>query len=154
MRYLAIPIVVVVAVCAVGCTTVGSTPATAPDTSAVVATTSTSAPDVATTSTIARTTTTMDRVAEITAIFEDLERRRLDAIYSGDVEAFKAVFANSEYHDRKPWKYCVNVEPGDSQPSRSRLPISGDCVAALCRRDRHRQSRGRFVRESFSRHSR
>jgi hypothetical protein len=112
MRYFAIPIVVVVAVCAAGCTTVGSTPATAPDTSAVVATTSTSEPDVATTSTIAQTTTTMDRVAEITAIFEDLERRRLDAIYSGDVEAFKSLFADTPYLERSLAVFDI-VEPGD-----------------------------------------
>jgi hypothetical protein len=45
-------------------------------------------------------TTTIDRLGEITAIFEDLERRRLEAIYTGDVEAFTALFADTPYLDR------------------------------------------------------
>ncbi|HSJ71635.1 MAG TPA: hypothetical protein VLA29_08335 [Acidimicrobiia bacterium] len=111
MRYLAIPIVVVVAVCAVGCTTV-NTPATAPDTTAGVTATSTSAPEDTTTSTIAETTTTLDRVAEITAIFEDLERRRLEAIYAGDVEAFRSLFADTQYFERSLAVFDI-VEPGE-----------------------------------------
>lgn len=46
------------------------------------------------------TTTTIDRVAEIEAIFQDLERRRLQAILDQDEEAFRALFANEEYLER------------------------------------------------------
>jgi len=43
------------------------------------------------------TSTTADRLAEVQAIFEDLERRRLQALYEGDREAFAALFANDAY---------------------------------------------------------
>jgi hypothetical protein len=42
----------------------------------------------------------MDRRSEIEAIFQDLEERRLQALYDGDREAFKALFANDEYMER------------------------------------------------------
>jgi len=38
-----------------------------------------------------------DRLAQIQAIFQDLEERRLDALYRGDVEAFSALFTNEAY---------------------------------------------------------
>jgi hypothetical protein len=41
----------------------------------------------------------MDRVAEIAAIFEDIERRRLQAIFDQDEAAFRAVHANDEYEE-------------------------------------------------------
>lgn len=141
MRYLAIPIVMVVAVCAVGCTTV-NTPATAPDTTAGVATTSTSAPEV-TTSTTAETTTTLNRVAEITAIFEDLERRRLEAIYSGDVEAFEALYANTEYLDldRISLERVTVIDSGALRISDLGLiSDQSDCVAFSARIDASRAS--------------
>jgi hypothetical protein len=53
-----------------------------------------------TTTTAVATTTTLDRIAEIQAIFQDLERRRLQAIMNQDEEAFRAVFANAEYEER------------------------------------------------------
>ncbi|MGB5533886.1 MAG: hypothetical protein WBN71_12350, partial [Acidimicrobiia bacterium] len=53
-----------------------------------------------TTTTEATTTTTLDRLAEIQAIFQDLEERRLQALYDGDREAFQALFANDEYMER------------------------------------------------------
>jgi hypothetical protein len=53
-----------------------------------------------TTTTAVATTTTLDRIAEIQAIFQDLERRRLQAIMDQDEEAFRAVFANAEYEER------------------------------------------------------
>jgi hypothetical protein len=80
----------------------------------------------------------MDRVAEITAIFEDLERRRLDAILVGDTQGYRAVFSNSEYHaaslevlDR------VNVTnpQGFTTTSVEILADTGDCVAAFVSRD-------------------
>ncbi len=42
----------------------------------------------------------MDRLSEIQAIFEDLERRRLQAIYDQDEEAFRSLYANEEYMER------------------------------------------------------
>ncbi len=68
----------------VGCSS--STPATTP----------TSTPTTSTTTTLA-TTTTVDRVAEIEAILQDLEERRLDALYRGDEVAYRALFANEAY---------------------------------------------------------
>jgi hypothetical protein len=50
----------------------------------------------ATTTTLA-TTTTVDRLTEIEAILLDLEERRLDALFTGDREAFTALFANETY---------------------------------------------------------
>lgn len=43
------------------------------------------------------TSTTIDRTAEIAAIFEDLERRRLDAIQNQDEVAFRELYANDQY---------------------------------------------------------
>ena len=67
-----------------------SNPATTP---ALVPTTST------TTTTTLAPTTTLDRLAEIEAIYQDLEERRLDALYRGDREAFAALFASPGYLD-------------------------------------------------------
>ncbi len=78
------------------CTTVGNSPATAPPITEAPTTTSTTV----TTTTVLETTTTVDRIVEIQAIFQDLERRRLQAIMDQDEEAFRAVFANEEYEER------------------------------------------------------
>ena len=77
------------------CTTVRSTPATAPPISEAATTTI-----VSTTTTVTATTTTLDRLTEIQAIFQDLEVRRLQAIMDQDEEAFRSVFANEEYAER------------------------------------------------------
>jgi hypothetical protein len=112
MRSLAIVVLTVAAACVGGCTTIGSTPATAPVTTAPApTTTSTASSDVASTTTTESTTTTLDRLNEVTAIFTDLERRRLEAIYTGDVEAFTALFADTPYLDRSLEVFDV-VEPG------------------------------------------
>ncbi len=93
------------------CTTVGGTPATTPPTTEPPATTST----VAVTPTVLATSTTLDRVAEIQAIFEDLERRRLQAILDQDEEAFRSVFANEEYEERSvPGMQMVTVIDPDA----------------------------------------
>ena len=63
-----------------------TTPATTPATVATTAPTTTVAP-----------TTTMDRLAEIEAIYQDLEERRLDALYRGDREAFRALYIDNGY---------------------------------------------------------
>ena len=65
-----------------------SNPATTP---ALVPTTST------TTTTTLAPTTTLDRLAEIEAIVQDLEQRRLDALYSGDVPGFRALHVDNGY---------------------------------------------------------
>ena len=84
-----------------GCSASG-TPATVPPstpaTASTVAATTTAPPTTATTT--QATTTTVDRVAEIEAIFQDLEERRLQALYEGDEETFKSLFANKEYMQR------------------------------------------------------
>ena len=65
-----------------------STPATAPT---FVPTTA------STTTTTIEVTTTLDRVAEIEAIYQDLEERRLDALYRGDEVAYRAVHVKNGY---------------------------------------------------------
>ena len=80
VRFVAASLVVV------GCSS--STPATTP----------TSVPTTSTT-TLA-TTTTVDRITEIEAIYQDLEERRLDALYRGDREAFRAVHVDNGYLER------------------------------------------------------
>jgi hypothetical protein len=98
MRYGAMLMAIVAAVFVGGCTTTGGTPATAPSTTMPVAVTTTT---IASATTAAEpTTTTLDRLSEITAIFEDLEHRRLQAIYDQDEEAFRALYANEEYRDQ------------------------------------------------------
>ncbi len=97
------------------CSTQG-TPATTPSsvpatTTTVVATTTTLPPTTATT---VATTTTVDRVAEIEAIFQDLEERRLQALYEGDKETFKSLFANKEYMERSLGAF--DVMEFDQQP--------------------------------------
>jgi hypothetical protein len=85
-------------VIATGCTTVGDTPATVPPTS-IAPTSTVFSPGTIVSTTIAEpaTSTTVDRLTEIAAIFEDLERRRLQAIFDQDEEAFRAVHANDAY---------------------------------------------------------
>jgi hypothetical protein len=100
---------VAVAVVAEGCTTVDNAPPTAPTTTR--ATTSTTIPATKSTSTTASPSTTIDRFVEITAIFEDLERRRLQAIYTGDQEAFLALFADTPYRERS-LEVFDHVAPG------------------------------------------
>lgn len=95
-------VVVVAPIVALGaCTTVGNSPATAPPITASPVTEPTAAVSTTVTpATALETTTTVDRVTEIQAIFQDLERLRLQAIMDKDEEAFRAVFANAEYEER------------------------------------------------------
>lgn len=100
MRYRRTSIVVASAIVAAACTAAGSTPATAPPTPETT-TTATVTPSTAPTTTVdVSTTTTVDRLSEIQAIFEDLERRRLQAIYDQDEAAFRSLYANEEYMKR------------------------------------------------------
>ena len=93
--------VAVLTVAVAACTSDGTpatTPTSTPATTAAVATTL--PPETTTTTTTVATTTTLDRLAEIEAIFQDLEERRLQALYDGDREAFRSLFANPEYMER------------------------------------------------------
>jgi len=128
--------VAVLALVVAGCSTQG-TPATTPastptTTTSVVATTTTTLPP--TTSTTAATTTTVDRVAEIEAIFQDLEERRLQALYEGDEETFKTLFANKEYMERSLGAFDVVVfEAAPGSPTVAVVEVihdSTECVAA------------------------
>jgi hypothetical protein len=111
MRYRTIVVLIVVAACIGGCTTAANVPATAPSSTAPITLATTTMPPTPT-STSASPTTTVDRVTEVTRIFEDLERRRLAAIYSGDVEAFTTLFADTPYLERSLEVFDL-VEPGD-----------------------------------------
>lgn len=79
-----------------GCTTTSNAPATAPPTTEISSPTTALPPAPAMTTTTV-TTTTVDRVAEIAAIFEDIERRRLQAIFDQNEAAFRALYANTEF---------------------------------------------------------
>ena len=118
-----------------GCSTT-ATPATVPSslpaTATTVATTTTTLP--ATTTTAVATTTTIDRVSEIEAIFQDLEERRLRALYEGDEEAFKSLFANKNYMQQSLGAFEV-VEFVDVPAPPSVIVVeviwdSSECVAA------------------------
>jgi len=80
----------------VGCTATTDAPIP-PSTSSSTTPTFTPGSVVTTTSSSTLPSTTIDRIAEITALFEDLERRRLQAILDQDEEAFRALFANDEF---------------------------------------------------------
>jgi ABC-type transport system substrate-binding protein len=95
MHYRIAALVLALAALAAGCTTATGTPATAPPLPEPVPATPGTLPP--TTTTTVATTTTVDRLAEIQAIYEDLEHRRLQAIFDQDEEAFRSVYANVEY---------------------------------------------------------
>ena len=127
-----------VGVVAVGCTTSG-TPATAPPTTEAtsVATTATEPPPITTMA--PEPSTTIDRVAEIAAIFQDLEERRLQALYEGDVEAFTALFANEAYMTRSLG--VLDLVEFVGRPTLVDVDVleiradGADCIAALVRTD-------------------
>lgn len=131
--------VLVVAACVGGCTTEGSTPATAPDSTAPATTQPAPSDPITSTTTIPpATTTTLDRLAEVTAIFDDLERRRLEAIDASDVAAFESVFANGPYleESRVTLDLVVVVDSiGFETTQITLLTDSTDCIAAEISRD-------------------
>ncbi len=92
--------VAVLTVAAAACTTEAIPATTPPSTSATTTTVTPTVPPATTTTTTVATTTTLDRLVEIEAIFQDLEERRLQALYEGDREAFQSLFANEEYMER------------------------------------------------------
>lgn len=123
------------------CSTDSPTPATAPTTTATTTTTvietstTTTTSDAPATTTTVAPTTTIDREAEIEAIFQDLEQRRLTALYEGDEEAFKALFANEAYLERDFESFDLVVFKNEPEAATLRLVEvtfdSGRCIAAV-----------------------
>lgn len=121
-----------------GCTSTSSVPATTPT---LPATTSSVTPGsvVATTTTRAVTTTTIDRASEIEAIFQDLERRRLVALYTHDEEAFRQTFANDRYMEES--LILLDLDAFVADPSNVEIRIitvladTENCIAALVEED-------------------
>jgi len=129
--------VMAAAMVAAGCSTAGSPATIPPSVPSTVATTTTavaSPPTTSTTTTIVATTTTVDRTAEIEAIFQDLEERRLQALYDGDRDAFKELFANEEYMQQSMALFdLVEFVDGWTMPSLSVVEVladRADCLAA------------------------
>jgi len=121
-----------------GCTAAGSSPATTPDIPDVPETTTTRAEITTTTTVSPQTTTTIDRISEVQAIFEDLERRRLQAIFDQDEEAFRAVYANEAYLEQslKAYESLVVVDPTALVTSAFELLVdNAECLAAKISRD-------------------
>lgn len=113
----------------VGCTG-SSTPATTPTSVATTSSTTTTTLDV---------TTTVDRLTEIEAIYRDLEERRLDALYRGDREAYRALFANEAYLEASLGVMDETSFIGAPQnltlEVREVLVDRPDCIAAVVYRD-------------------
>jgi len=124
--------VAVFTVAVAACTTDG-TPATTPSSTPTTTSTTTALP--ATPTTTVATTTTLDRRTEIEAIFQDLEERRLHALYEGDREAFQALFANPEYMTRSMSVLdLVEFVAPPAEPEVEVIDVVADestCVAAL-----------------------
>jgi hypothetical protein len=117
------------------CSGNGSTPATAPPTSAVAAsnvpmTTS----DLPTTSLIETTTTTVDRIAEIEAILLDLEIRNIRAQVDRDETAFRSVYAHQGFEERSMQAFDEDLFP--EMPAVIEVEVvdvlydDGACIAA------------------------
>jgi len=128
--------VAVLALVVAGCSTQGTpatTPSSAPTTTTTVVPTTTTNLRPTTATTVA-TTTTMDRVAEIEAIFQDLEERRLQALYEGNEETFQSLFANKEYMERSlgvlDLVEFVSVPQGVVVDLVSVKADTGECIAA------------------------
>jgi hypothetical protein len=124
------------------CSSTG-TPATTPT---AAPTTNTTVTTVRPTTTTAATTTTADRLAEIEALFQDLEERRLQALYDGDREAFRALFANDEYMERSMVLFDLVEFVGDwSVPEITVSDLLSDgeeCLAAVVESDYSRTTVG------------
>lgn len=110
-----------------------TTPATTPSTTTT--TTVPAATTGATTSTTAVSSITIDRLAEVEAIFYDLERRRLQAIYEGDIEATRELFAHEAFWEAN--LPAMDPESFLAEPTDLTLTVKDllvdrdDCLAAL-----------------------
>ena len=137
MRYRIAALMLGFAALAAGCTTASGTPATAPSVPETLAPTTTTSPP--TTTVAPATTTTIDRLSEIQAIFEEIELRRLRAIYDQDEKAYRAVFANQGYMERS--LEVLTLVEFIHAPERVKQEIvrtitdTDDCIAALIRFD-------------------
>ena len=104
-----------------------STPATTPT---FVPTTSSS------TTTTIEVTTTVDRIAEIEAIYQDLEERRLDALYRGDREAFRAVHVTNGYLEENMEAFELAVFEGPPEVDVEVLEVIADGLACIAFEER------------------
>ena len=138
MKFVLRTIILMSLVLGAGCAATSETPATTPTS---VATVTTAAPGtvVSTTTTALATATTVDRLSEIAAIFEDLEKRRLQAIFDQDEKAFRALYANEQYLNESLILLDVVVFVGD--PSDADVAVvdlvasSEQCLTAIIRTD-------------------
>ncbi len=120
---------------ATGCSTTSNTPATIPTSIATVTTAATgTAVSTTTTTTTLAPTTTIDRLTEIAAIFEDLERRRLQAIFDQDEEAFRSVHANEQYLEESlivlELAHVIDPLADFHQVAMTLVADEPDCIAA------------------------
>ena len=101
MRYRIAALTLGFAALAAACTTAGGTPATVPPVPETLATTTSTPPPTTTPVVVATeiTTTTVDRLSEIQAIYEDLERRRVIALWSSDTDSFVSLFVDNAYRE-------------------------------------------------------
>ena len=102
MHYRIVALAFGLAALTAACTTASGTPATAPSVPDTVPTTTSPAPIVTTTIAPATTTpatTLPDRLSEIQAIYEDLEHRRVQALWAGNRDAFLSLFIDTPYRD-------------------------------------------------------
>ncbi|HHO49625.1 MAG TPA: hypothetical protein ENK18_01855 [Deltaproteobacteria bacterium] len=124
---------IVFVVIAAGCTST-PTPATAPPLPPTTASSTTTTVTTTTAPPPSTTTTTVDRLAEVEAILLDLERRRLQALYDDDQEAFAELFANDAYLERSLGAFDVvefTAPPLDPDFRVLRvLADTGECLAA------------------------
>jgi hypothetical protein len=139
MRYRIAALTLGFAALTAACTTASGTPATAPSVPETLATTTTQLPTtVFVVVTTEITTTTVDRLSEIQAIYEDLEHRRLQAIYDQDETAFRSLYANDEYLLLELEAFGVVKVIDPSGLSLSVVEVARDdtgCIAAVVRID-------------------
>ena len=114
MRYRIAALTLGFAAFTAACTPTSGTPATAPPVPGTLATTTTQLATTTSTATVAEaiTTTTIDRLSEIQAIYEDLEHRRVNALWSTDRDSFVSLFVDNAYKEESLRALDV-VEPGD-----------------------------------------
>ncbi len=112
MGYRIAVFVVGIAVVVTACTTATDTPATAPTVPLPPTTVQVSPSSTIPVTTVPAPTTTLDRLAEIEAIYQDLEDRRVAALWSGDAEAFLGLFVDNPYKEESK-RALEEIEPGE-----------------------------------------
>jgi hypothetical protein len=154
MRYRIAALTLGFAALTAACTTASGTPATAPSVPETLATTTTQLPTtVFVVVTTEITTTTVDRLSEIQAIYEDLEHRRLQAIYDQDEDAFRTLYANDEYLERSMQVYdtirVLHIPSHVKQNVMETLADTDTCIAALIGFDTREVFEGGGIGESI-----